>query len=92
MLQQLLLLCLTNVQLLFYGRFYRQVDGVAMGSPLGPLFANIFMGSIEQKLRVEIETSCLKFFRYVDDNNHSITHLLAVLNSAHPHISFMHEC
>ena len=29
---------------LFQGTFYDQVDGVAMGSPLGPVLANLFMG------------------------------------------------
>ena len=29
---------------LFQGTFYNQIDGVAMGSPLGPVLANLFMG------------------------------------------------
>ena len=29
--------------LLFNGNFYSQVDGVAMGSPLGPTLANVFL-------------------------------------------------
>ena len=37
----------------FNGSLYEQVDGVAMGSPLGPLLANVFMSSIEEKLDVE---------------------------------------
>ncbi|XP_076053809.1 uncharacterized protein LOC143032740 isoform X2 [Oratosquilla oratoria] len=32
------------------GKMRIQVDGVAMGSPLGPLFANFYMGSIEEKV------------------------------------------
>ena len=37
----------------FNGSLYEQIDGVAMGSPLGPLMANTFMCSIEEKLESE---------------------------------------
>ncbi|KAK3737079.1 hypothetical protein QZH41_013885, partial [Actinostola sp. cb2023] len=37
----------------FDGLLYEQFDGVAMGSPLGPLLANVFMCSIEEDLRLE---------------------------------------
>jgi len=37
----------TNHQLFqFNGHLYEQIDGVAMGSPLGPLMASVFMCSI----------------------------------------------
>ena len=32
---------------LFKGNFYDQVDGVAMGSPLAPVLANLFKGHHE---------------------------------------------
>ena len=32
---------------IFDGKFYQQCDGVAMGSPLGPTLANIFMFHFE---------------------------------------------
>ncbi|XP_076045850.1 uncharacterized protein LOC143028097 [Oratosquilla oratoria] len=32
------------------GKLYQQIDGVAMGSPLGVLFANFFMGSVEKEV------------------------------------------
>ena len=35
---------------IFNGRLYEQADGVPMGSPLGPLLANVFMRSIEERL------------------------------------------
>ena len=35
----------------FEGNLYKQMGGVAMGSPLGPLMANAFMCNIEEKLR-----------------------------------------
>ena len=34
----------------FDGALYEQVNGVAMGSPLGPLLADVFMSSLEEKL------------------------------------------
>ena len=33
----------------FNASFYDQVDGVSMGSPLGPVLANLFMGFHEKK-------------------------------------------
>ena len=32
----------------FNGKFYDQIDGVAMGSPLAPVLANLFMGHNEK--------------------------------------------
>ena len=34
---------------MFNNKFYKQIDGVAMGSPLGPGLANIFMCIFENK-------------------------------------------
>ena len=45
------LLTATKDQLvIFNGRLYEQADGVPVGSPLGPLLANVFMCSIEERL------------------------------------------
>ena len=51
---------------LFNGELYEQTDGVAMGSPLGPLLANVFMCHIEDQL--EQKSMIPSFYRrYVDD-------------------------
>ena len=48
------------------GNLYCQVDGVAMGSPLGVLFANFFMGCIEEEVFRNINKPAI-YCRYIDD-------------------------
>ena len=53
---------------MFQGKFYDQVDSVAMGSPLGPVLANLFMGYHAQKwLQSFEECELVLYRRYVDD-------------------------
>ena len=75
---------------------YRQIDGVAMGSPLGPALANIFVGYYESKLFNEISKPIV-YCRYVDDT-FSLFHketefqkFLNCLNSLHPSLKFTNE-
>ena len=42
-------------------------DGVAMGSPLGPVLANIFMCHFEDKWVLNNNARPSVWFRYVDD-------------------------
>ena len=49
-LTELLRAATTDQLFQFNGVIYEQKDGVAMGSPLGPLLANVFMRSLEEKL------------------------------------------
>ena len=46
----LLLLCTKNVHFCFSGDIYQQNDDVAMGSPLGPFLASIFMVELEMRI------------------------------------------
>ena len=45
----LLEFCLKNTYFLFQGKYYEQVHGAAMGSPISPLIANLFMEEFETK-------------------------------------------
>ena len=45
--EELLYLCTKHVNFSYGGRIYRKVDGKVMGSPLGPVLANMFMTEIE---------------------------------------------
>ena len=80
----------------FNGALYEQTDWVEMGSPLGPLLANVFMSSWEEKL--ELVGKLPDYYRrYVDDtltiipNNTTATDFLNTLNEAHPSVSFTME-
>ena len=53
--KELLILCTKNVHFTFNNETYIPVDGVVMGSTLGPVLAKIFM--------VELETSAMPNFR-----------------------------
>ncbi|TNN12551.1 reverse transcriptase, partial [Schistosoma japonicum] len=40
-------LCLNSTLFKFRGDLYKQTEGVAMGSPVSPIVANLFMHSLE---------------------------------------------
>ena len=48
------------------GDLFRQIDGVAMGSPLGVLFANMYMATVEERTFREHNRPRL-YCRYIDD-------------------------
>ena len=79
------------------GKLYEQIDGVAMGSPLGPLMTNAFMCSIEEKL-VNNKIMPSFYHRFVDDTITTQRSLAAAedflitLNSCYESIKFTMEC
>ena len=67
-----------------------------MGSPLGPVLANIFMISLEEAILPSIKKHVAHWKRYVDDtyayiDPSKIEFVLEKLNSYHPNIQFTHE-
>ena len=66
--RKLFTLATAQSHFLFNGEFFDQIDGVAMGSPLAPVLANLFMGHHE-KLWLQQYTgpNVLFYRRYVDD-------------------------
>ena len=67
-LEQLLRACTTELPFRGPdGQLYRQKEGVAMGSPLGPLFANFYMGDLEKKVLSDSNVAPNIYCRYVDD-------------------------
>ena len=41
--------CLRSTYFTFQGRFYEQQEGAAMGSPISPIIANLYMEDFEKK-------------------------------------------
>ena len=88
----------SKTHFLFNGRFFDKIDGFAMGSPLAPVLANIFMGYNESKWINEYNLNKPKFYRrYVDDiltifdNKQDSDNFLNYLNTCHPNIKFTTE-
>ena len=94
----LLKLCLKNTCFQWRDSFYEQTIGAAMGSPLSPVIANIFMEHFEQSALANSVYVPKIWKRYVDDIfaiwPHGKEHLdtfLSYLNNIHPAIKFTIE-
>ena len=86
----------TLIEFSFNNIMYRQIDGIAMGSPLGHALANIFVGHYESKLFNEISKPTV-YYRYANDT-FSLFHketdfqkFLGCFNSLHPSLKFTNE-
>ena len=72
--------------------YYRQVDGLAMGSPLAPLIANGWLNKYDDRVKGD----ALLYFRYMDDiirniNKNEIDCKLDEINKKHPNLNFTIE-
>ena len=84
---------------LFNDNYYQQIEGVAMGSPLGPILANIFLCYHEKRwLRnCPEEFKPINYIRYVDDtfvlfwDESHVDKFQKYLNEQHPNIKFTVE-
>ena len=96
-LKDLLVFATKGNHFVFDGQYYDQVDGVAMGSPLGPVLANIFVCHFQEKWVLNSSDRPSVWFRYVDDtftlfrNKDMAINFLHYLNSRHKNIQFTVE-
>ncbi|XP_074039195.1 uncharacterized protein [Leptinotarsa decemlineata] len=94
----LLKFCISQDFFVFNNKFYSQPDGLAMGNPLSPFLADIFMENLENSFIINKIDNILSWHRYVDDclvfidGNSIVAHdILNSLNNLHPKIKFTLE-
>ena len=80
----------------FNGNFYRQTGGVAVGSRLGPNYACLFMGHVEEQIFAQYTgTKPALYKRYIDDivgatsvSRDEIEVFATYVNGFHPSLKF----
>ena len=84
----------TDCTFQFNGKFYKQIEGCAMGGPLSVLLSNIYMIKMEND--VVKPRKPLFYKRFVDDiiyrrKTNNVDELFQQLNSYHPKLNFTIE-
>ena len=97
--KKLLELSLLDTYFVFKDQLYKQINGLAMGQPVAPTMANIFLCFYEKKWLNDcpIEFKPVKYKRYIDDSfsffkeKHHVDLFLNYLNNCHQSIKFTKE-
>ena len=92
----LLKFCLKTTYFQFQGRFYEQIQGAAMGCPISPIVANLFMEDFKVKAINTAQCPPKMWKRYVDDTcvilySARKEEFSKHINSIGPHIQFTSE-
>ena len=94
--KEMLIICTKNVDFTFNEEVYKQTDGVVMGSPLGPVLADIFMVELENNIVPVLQENLSFWKQYVHDNIcfvkiEAINYITTILNNFDPNITFTYE-
>ena len=87
---------LNNTYFSFDGKFYSQIEGSPMGSPISPILADIVMEDLEVFYLQKLNSIYDIYIRYVDDifmtvSASEVEHVLEVFNSYHDKLKFTVE-
>ena len=80
-----ILLLVTEGNFIFNGDFYKQIDGLAMGGPLGPTLANFFLAHLENCKMFDLcpqQHRPKLYLRYIDD-------VFAIFDESQSHDTFL---
>ena len=80
----------------FGGNYYKQTNGVAMGTKMGPSYANLFVGFIEHQFFSQYHGPKPELYgRYIDDcigatssTKEELTQFITAVNSFHPALKY----
>ena len=83
----------------FAGNYHKQINGVAMGTKMGPSYANLFVGYVEHQFFIQYDGSKPDFYgRYIDDcigaissSREELDRFITSVNSFHPALKYTWE-
>ena len=83
----------------FAGSYYKQISGVAIGTKMGPSYANLFVGYIEHQFFNQYHGPKPDLYRcYIDDcvgatssTREGLNQFIAAVNSSHPALKYTWE-
>ena len=87
----LLELCLNSTYFIYRGHYFQQKQGAAIGSPVSPIVANLYMEYFEKEALESAKNPPSLWLRYVDDTMTKIQSFIDHINSIDAHIKFTSE-
>ena len=83
----------------FAGNYYKQINGVAMGTRMGPSYANLFVGYVEHQFFNQYNGPKPELYgRYIDDcigaissSREELDHFITSVNYFHPALKYTWE-
>ena len=83
----------------FAGNYYKQINGVAMDTKMGPSYANLFVGHVEHPFFNQYDGPKPDFYgRYIDDcigaissSREELNRFITSVNSFHPALKYTWE-